>query len=74
MPDITMCANGDCVVRELCFRYRAIPDDYQSIAVFEPESNGLCKYFWNITKEKVRPVKEADAWCSFMNSNKGETS
>lgn len=62
MPDITMCANKDCSVRELCYRYRAIPSDYQSISIFEPDDNGLCKYFWQTMNEKVRPLVEADTW------------
>ena len=62
MPDITMCVNKDCLVRELCYRYRAIPSDYQSISIFEPDDNGLCRYFWQVTKERARPLVEADAW------------
>lgn len=28
MPDISMCANTACPMREICYRYRAIPDEY----------------------------------------------
>ena len=62
MPDITMCANKDCLVRELCYRYRAMPSDYQSISLFTPDSNGLCRWFWQVTNERVRPLVEADIW------------
>lgn len=62
MPDISMCANTNCLMKELCYRYRAIPSEYQSIAYFTPEENGLCKYFWRITTERVKPVKETEQW------------
>ena len=62
MPDITMCANKNCLVRELCYRYCAIPSDYQSISIFEPDDNGVCRYFWQATTERVRPLVEADTW------------
>lgn len=62
MPDISMCANTDCIMRDLCYRHRAIPSEYQSITYFTPEQNGLCKYFWKITTEKVNPIEETVQW------------
>ena len=36
MPDIAMCQNGDCPLREGCYRFTATPDQYrQSYAKFE---------------------------------------
>ena len=35
MADITMCCNRDCPIRNKCYRYRAVPDDYQSFAFFK---------------------------------------
>lgn len=36
MPDITMCINNSCPIREKCFRFRAIPDKYnQSYSRFQ---------------------------------------
>lgn len=57
MPDITQCCNRDCPLRDKCYRYRAIPDDYQSFAFFEPEYRFIkrtnskvpeCSYFWEL--------------------------
>lgn len=62
MPDITMCANTECIARELCYRYRAVPSSYQSIALFNPDQKERCRSFWKITTERIRPVAEADAW------------
>lgn len=71
MPDISMCSNSNCVIRESCYRYRAIPDNYQTIAMFGPDKNGLCKYYWNIVRERVRPLTEADAWFTGYQLQKG---
>lgn len=66
MPDITMCANKKCPFRDMCYRYRAIPDRYQAYAMFEPkltaaESNGaVCDSFWNGRGYKLRPTEEID--------------
>jgi len=35
MPDITMCVNGMCEFRNECYRYRAVPDYWQSLAFFQ---------------------------------------
>lgn len=45
MPDISMCRNRECKVREFCYRYTAKPSDRQSYAVFEPNKEGKCEYF-----------------------------
>lgn len=52
MPDITMCCNYGCPLKEKCYRYRAVPDPYwQSFAMYKPE-------------ERVgSPVKVMDAQC-----------
>ena len=60
MPDITMCVNSKCLIRETCYRYRAISSQVQSMAMFKPEANGLCKYHWVITNEAVVSLDEAD--------------
>ncbi len=41
MPDITMCANKKCPLRDMRYRYRAIPDRYQAYALFEPKKTLL---------------------------------
>lgn len=69
MPDITMCINQNCLVKERCYRYRAIPSGYQSMAVFEPNSNGLCSYFWNITNERTNPLENSNAYAATVNAD-----
>lgn len=59
MPDITMCCNIDCPLKEKCYRYRAVPDSYwQSFAMYKPKDN-VCDYFWLIdwVKDKILPME-----------------
>lgn len=72
MPDITMCSNVNCPVREQCYRYRAKPDEHwQSYSDFEPETGAdrdwnfvvKCEHFWDATrypKEVLSTLEEAD--------------
>lgn len=47
MPDITMCNNETCTLKERCYRHTAIPDDYwQSWAFFEQNEDGTCDNFY----------------------------
>lgn len=49
MPDICMCFNDTCPLRETCYRYKAKPCEYrQSYADFQPDENGHCNYFMKI--------------------------
>ena len=46
MPDITMCVNKECPVRERCYRAMAIPSDWQSMACFKYEvGKTYCDHF-----------------------------
>ena len=67
MPEITMCCNFNCPLREKCYRYRAVPSEYrQSFALYRylvklndknmPEYE--CDYFWqiDILKDKILPL------------------
>lgn len=75
MPDITMCANKDCVVKERCYRYMAIPSHYQSVAIFQPNKNDLCDYFWSITNERTRTEDEANEFnSSYLSQREGDIS
>jgi len=53
MPDITMCINGTCEVRNECYRYRAIPDYWQSKGFFDC-GNKKHKFFIEIEGRQVR--------------------
>ena len=50
MPDISMCKNEKCPLRLKCFRYMAVPYEYQAYAGFEYD-NG-CDYFMEIKENK----------------------
>lgn len=50
MSDITMCKGYGCNLRFGCYRFKAIPSDYQSYfkdpPVINKEEVSLCGYFW----------------------------
>lgn len=49
MPDISMCNNTTCPSKEECYRFKAIPNNYQSYSNFKPEKNeNKCEYFLKI--------------------------
>lgn len=60
MPDITMCVNTKCPVKKICYRYRAIPDEYQSYANFKFDFEGaFCEDFWYCDRKRknIRPLR-----------------
>ena len=72
MADITMCCNFDCPLKEKCYRYRAIPDQYhQSFAFYKPAKRKFgkhdedildCEYFWqvDVIKDRILPLEVVD--------------
>jgi len=54
MPDITMCSNVQCPLREDCYRFSAIPSEYrQAYSEFKPYDEGgdiKCDYQIKIKK------------------------
>lgn len=56
MPDITLCTNTDCPVRDKCFRYTAEPSEFmQSYSMFYPINDDLgnfqtCNFFIKASK------------------------
>ena len=52
MPDITMCAGGDCPLKENCWRFRAPPEprwqSWFSAVPFDHET-GTCLSFAELT-------------------------
>lgn len=65
MPDITMCTDNECPVKETCYRFKAKPLEYQTYFLSSPrlderesESKGIvegsCSYYWKIV--------ETDTW------------
>jgi len=48
MADITMCMGNNCNKKKKCYRYTAIPDQWQSWSSYdEIKKAGHCEYFWN---------------------------
>jgi len=67
MPDISMCQNETCPLRDKCFRFMATPSRYQSYSMFEWEhlDHELgkvihCNDFFKITNPRSSSVKESD--------------
>ena len=55
MPDISMCSNDKCPLREECYRFKATPSEYQSYANLEyNENDQTCEWFWEIEKDEHR--------------------
>jgi hypothetical protein len=48
MPDISMCMNEECPLKEECYRFTVQPNKYrQSYGNFKPNEEGQCVYYWN---------------------------
>lgn len=60
MPDISMCKNKECTLKERCYRYRAVPSNIQSYTYFVFE-NGFCKYFMEVKDQKTATSHDCDA-------------
>lgn len=63
MPDISMCQNKNCHLRDKCYRYRAIPDDvWQSYICPTIDSDTMdCDYFWSIENRDPRRLRSTKA-------------
>lgn len=58
MPDISMCKNHMCALRQDCYRYTATPNEHwQAYCSFEPESPTHCRYQMTIEQRPV-PKKQ----------------
>lgn len=74
MPDITMCMNIECPFREQCYRYRAIPSDFQSYADFQPKMEHKtfdCDNFWDIKGRKIDDFDKTEFRNKVLLKNKG---
>lgn len=53
MPDISLCRNEFCPLRNNCYRATAVPSEYmQSYAVFELKEDGSCDYIIKIKSKE----------------------
>ncbi len=64
MPDISMCLDDSCPVRESCYRYRAVPNPrWQSMLTGRPwdNANMECDYRMPLMHgDRTRPLAECD--------------
>jgi len=65
--DITKCTGVGCNLRFACYRFKAIPSDYQSYFKDPPVENhdgvSTCGYFWETEEFKLikdKNAKQAD--------------
>jgi len=62
MPDISMCLNKGCPIKDRCVRYRAVPNKHrQSYCSFTYD--GDCTSFWNIEDSPypLREIRDGDS-------------
>lgn len=46
MPDISMCLNTNCPLKEKCHRFTAEPSEFRQSYVRFKFEDGNCEYFW----------------------------
>jgi hypothetical protein len=47
MPDIAMCQNKSCDLKDSCYRFNAKPSQHQQCyGDFKPEPDGYCEGYW----------------------------
>lgn len=47
MPDIAMCKNTKCTLKEQCYRFTAYASEYRQTYGMFKQKNGDCEHFWN---------------------------
>jgi hypothetical protein len=54
MTDITKCDGIDCPIKEKCYRFTAVANEYgQSTFVETPFKDGKCDMFWGETQKEI---------------------
>jgi len=54
MPDISMCANKKCTLKEICYRYKATPNEFrQSYSSFTQDKNKKCDFYIKLKSVKI---------------------
>jgi len=53
MPDITMCQDKECPMKNKCYRYTAVPSMRQSYFAESPREGNECKYKWSLTHDEA---------------------
>lgn len=57
MPDIAMCQQRECPLKASCYRYRAVPSEWQSYMERDPKT---CKDYWPIEDRPTRTMEEIE--------------
>ena len=54
MSDITKCDGTDCPIKESCYRFTAVANEYgQSTFVDAPIKDGKCEMFWGNNSQQI---------------------
>lgn len=53
MPDITMCVNKECPLKNSCHRQTAVPHSRQSYADFKYDADNGCEHYWEVIVKKT---------------------
>lgn len=57
-----MCEGGDCLKKESCYRYRAIPCMRQAFYTIPPNNDGKCSEYWKIEDDyRIRAIEDIKA-------------
>lgn len=51
MPDITMCDDEGCPMKDRCYRYLAKPSKWQSYFADSPREDDKCELVWEVRDE-----------------------
>jgi len=58
MPDISMCTNNECPLKETCYRFKAMPSHWQAYSSFTPikddKDQYTCDYFMKIYEKQIK--------------------
>ena len=60
MPDITMCLGDGCKKKQDCYRFKAIPSEYQCYFSAPVSDTGVCEHFWELTADKKKTKKKTN--------------
>jgi histone deacetylase complex regulatory component SIN3 len=65
MPDISMCRNKECTLKENCYRFTAKAEElWQTYSEFTQYKDGKCDYFWDNYSKKCKHVKKEGESCT----------
>ncbi len=62
MADISKCMNEECLSRNVCYRYKAEPSEYQWYSDYQPkDGEEKCESFWPLNNDDENKKKRR-AW------------